>query len=64
MFKVIIFLADDDGFWISDEKDFDSFSQALNYAVKSELPYEIYKDYYFVSAIQLVARSIYELWSR
>lgn len=64
MYKVIIFNSLDGDFWAEEIKDFDDFCHALSYAVNSNCPYEIFKDYFYVSAVELVARSSYDLWSR
>lgn len=64
MYKVMIYKTFPNAFWLEDEKDFDTFWQALYYATKSGCTYEIYLDYWFISSVKLVARSSYDLWSR
>lgn len=62
MYNVLIFDYVGRYFWLKEDKEFDTFWQALAYATKSGLPFEIYRDFFYISAVKLVSRSRYELW--
>lgn len=57
MFKLIVIHYIEDGLFYGEEKDSDTFVSALNYAVKQNLPYLIYRNYNYISAVELIARS-------